>query len=377
MKLFTLIIFQFALLSCFAQKKRERLIVTETFYESVKHEEHYLVSSYNFHNGVLISKDTIIERKENPKNTYHSINAIYKNRYVITDFGSVIDLKTKSLINDTVDNFIGGQGDSLIFHCENLFKGTGYLSLNLKTKSYTFLNNNERESEEGLSPDKKHRIYIEKSTIPWKITVKDHNGLIKVTVPNKGDQPYLLTSGQGPEIATEWLNPNTFIYLEHQNIYSKDGKISHQKINIRKHYIELNTDTIYATFDSISFGFTNCRFYRDALGQLIFCSVPQEKQYIVDSINNRLTEYEYQEYGNNFSQGLVPDKEGYAIIYNGQEIGKCWCNVSTTSNGTITLTTPNSSFSDVDSIKVWSSKTRKWTTIDDGHFKAVIGWADR
>ena len=48
-------------------------------------------------------------------------STVYRNRWVITGIGNIIDLQQKKVVSETKDRFVKASGDSLIFYTNDIF----------------------------------------------------------------------------------------------------------------------------------------------------------------------------------------------------------------------------------------------------------------
>ncbi|RZK10832.1 MAG: hypothetical protein EOO43_19870 [Flavobacterium sp.] len=126
----------------------QRLLVAEYRVDSPQIGRYSYLTAYNFKKGKFVSKDTIFEGPISGKNAsrphanLQEYNIIYKNRYVVGKFGTVIDIKTGKVLNNSHDNFIEARGDTLIYYRANAITGRGYLALDLNTGAYDFIKEN-------------------------------------------------------------------------------------------------------------------------------------------------------------------------------------------------------------------------------------------
>jgi hypothetical protein len=375
----------FLFTSCFGQTKHQKLIAAEYRIDSPRVGNFTYLVSYNFANGNLLSKDTILGVPTNRKGIAGSYvrydlgkNFIYKNRYVISGIGNVIDIKTKSLVMEESDDFISAQGDTLIFHRDNIFTGTGYLILDLKSRKYRFINQDkiDKDKDRRSSPDKVHYLSIDKSKIPYKIWLHNSDSKKRLVVKDAGHGPNIMYSSQFPTIETNWLNNHTFLYAVHETKFDSE-KNDYSKITLRQYDILTNSDQVFFVLDSISNGKTNGKFFIDNIGQIIYRSSGWS-YHLIDTANHLLKNYPFYELGFGFSTANKTDQDGTVIKYNKIEIGKLWCSNDVVGEGVIAV-----EFGDIGSnlaypkgIMTWSKQTNEWTTINIPWLSNILGWVD-
>lgn len=335
----------------------------------------YLVK-YNFIQGKLTSKDTILGApvtRENIAGSYVRFdlgkNFIYNNRYVISGTGNVIDIKTKSLVIEESDEYISANGDSLIFYRDNIFTSTGYLILDLKAKSYRFVKDKNYRNIIGLlSPDLKHGIEVDKSTIPYKILLCTSQNACKTIVDDCGFGTSMSRSSNSlPKVATLWLDNFNFVYAKYSST-----------VEIWKVNIDTKSTELLGIIDSVPPAISNAFFSVDLNKNLLFtCS---KGAYKVDQNLQTLVALSERTHGNQFTSDLKGDDKGITIRHKNEIIGTLWCNsydaVTTTDYFAVEYSDPGSNLGYPKGIKVWSIEEQKWETIDIPWLCAIIGWTE-
>ena len=373
-----------------AQSVRQKLIVAEFRIDTPRAGNYTYLVSYNFENGQLQSKDTILGAetfRKDKKGRYNRYvrfefgrNFIYNRRYVVSGTGNVIDIKEKKLVIEDGDDFISAHGDTMIFHRANIFTGTGYLLLDLKTGEYRFLNHDERNRDKFIrsSPDGAHYLSIDRSKIPYKIFLNDTSGQNRAVVIDAGHGPNISGGSQFPTIETYWLTNRTFLYTIHklggvdstqfdstQRFYSK----LFSKVTLHHFDIASYHDTVFYSLDSVKQGDVNDRFFKDEIGQLVYRTSAYD-YYRVDSVQKRLLLYPFYELGNDFSFENKPGPDGNKIFYQGLEIGIMRPFSRVVGRGVIAFEQGENR------INVWSAHTQNWSKIDIPWISSLVGWVD-
>jgi hypothetical protein len=362
--------------SCSKEPRKKSLIVAEYAEPGMSGTFDYTwLVRYNFEDGVLSSKDTILGAGtiiDSLPGSYVRFdlgkNFIYKNRYLISGIGNVIDLQTGRLVIEESDKFIEAKGDSLIFHRDN-FKGTGYLLLDLPSGNYGFIQDTNYRSVSGLlSPDLKHGIGLEQSVLPRMILLCDKENGCKVIVRDGGNGTYMsIMSSSFSNVPVFWLDNSNFIY----------GRFS-DSFDIRKVNILTGKEEIIGRIDSIPHAVSESYFLKDANENLLFYCT--KGTYLVDPVKNTLVKQVYHQYGNDFTSELNNDSLGNRFYYRSESIGKAWSNwysaVTAPEYFAVEYGEPGSNLGYPKGFKVWNNITREWTTVDVRNISAVIGWTD-
>jgi hypothetical protein len=125
----------------FGQKKTSLIVAEYDVNAASNHLQH--VVKYTFMDGKMTSRDVVISvptQKNGVKGNYVRFdlgkNILYRNRYLISCIGNVIDLNTKKLLVEERGDFVKCSGDSIIFHTNDIFKGKYYSVLDLRTEKF-------------------------------------------------------------------------------------------------------------------------------------------------------------------------------------------------------------------------------------------------
>ena len=378
------------LVACFGQTKHQKLIVAEFRIDSPRAGNFTYLVSYNFEDGYLKSKDTILGAETFKKNKDSSFtrhvrfefggNFIYKRKYVVSGTGNVIDIENRKLLIEHGDEFISASGDSIIFHRNNIFTGTGFLLLNLSNGKYDFINHDElnKDRQERNSPDKKYYLSIDKSKIPYKIKLHSSEGTNKTIVFDAGSGPNITNGGPFPTIETNWINNHRFLYCVHklEKLDSSRIDTSRQfnskylsKVTVREFDISTMTDKVFAEFPNVKQGDINGKFFKDKIGQTFYRTSGWD-YYLLDTLQNTFVDYPFYELGNNFSIAMIDSSNSNAIRYYNDTIGNMSPSRKVVGCGIIAVEKGENE------INIWSDKTKVWSSIKIPWISSVVGWID-
>jgi hypothetical protein len=357
---------------CFGQSKQQKLLVAEYRVDSPRIARYTYLVSYNFKDGFYTSKDTLFSTITECI-SYSDKNYVYKNRYVISSLGAVLDTKTKTLLRETGDRFIEGIGDTLVFNRQNYITGRGYPSLNLTTSEYGFIKEKSwyRPNRDRESPDGQYYLTIDQSKTPYSIYLNDNNGQKVVLVQDAGNGPYTIDT-QFPTVETHWLDNRSFLYAIHKPNRDAQGRLIYE-VRLHRYNIEDHSNNVFYILDSVPKGPLNGRFFIDATGQTLYRTT-YGSSYIIDTANKNLLENHYAQLG--FGISTRHFKEGTVIYHANEEIGRIWCKRPEVTYGAIAVM-----YGDVGSnlgypkgIKVWTQQTKSWMTFDIPWVSNIIGW---
>lgn len=353
-------------------QKRVSLIVAE--YDdnaAINHLQHLV--NYVFVEGAMVSKETLLSvptQKDGVKGNYVRFdlgkNKIYRNRYIVTGIGNVIDIKTKKLLVSERADFIAFNGDSIIFHTNDIFKGKYYSVLDLRTESYQKVEN------PNYNPLPRPDIEVDETTKPFSISAYYVSGKQDVLVKDAGygeAQP-LLGDDVKRKFPIFWLDNSSFLYAS----FSKSQhEAAIYQVNINK-IIEKIADIteIPATAENAFFEFTSD-------GSIVYsCG---KGRFFIDLKKKTATKILFESLGNNFFvESDENPKYGRTIKYETNEAGKKWCRLDNAKT-----TVGYAAFqSDIvmgadrypQGVVVWNVTSKKWTTLDVSSLGDIIGWVE-
>ena len=371
-----------------AQDKIQKLIVAEFMKGNGAFN---YVTSYNFKNGIFIGKDTIIQigdRKDGfktPKVGFSNYRGIiYKNRYYIPSYGSVIDLKQASIIK-TVDGDdfieIHKNSDTVIFYRNNAYTGKGFLMLNLSTLSYDFIAEETwYEARKGRSnPNNTHYLEVDRTTLPYKIWLNDSSENRKLIIPDVKSGPAMYSDAQIPNIETYWIDNRTFLYVIHHRLLDSLKKNMYHKVEMRKYDIETDLDQEFYTHDSLTKGILNGYFVVDPTNRLLH-KASSNDYYLVDLENKKLTVTNRFNINTNFEFTSKTPRNDYerTFYFKGKEIGNKWSANAKATENTIAINYGDhgSNLGYPKGIQIWTEQTKEWLTIDIPWINAILGWIE-
>ncbi len=378
MKLFITIIISLIVISFTAQSaKVKSLIVAEYRKDGTGLGNYSNLVSYNFLDGKLISNDTIFGAptfKENGRVPYVRFNVsknfIYKNRYVVSGRGNVIDLDKKTLVNDNSDEYIAAIGDTLIFWRYNDKNQPEYLYLNLLNERYKTTNKIKSKFVKGLiSPNYTHSLVVERFVPNPSIRLYNCFNKLEIIVQACGSGTTMSEySSVFPEVPLIWISDSVFVYA-----YFKKNSAEIRKVNI---FTKSNQEIV--RIDSIPDAMSNAEFKKDANDNIVFhCTkgpTAINLNYNPDSL------IPYTRLGNQFEIEIRYDKRFYKIKYKNEIIGELWCNSysARTIEGYFATDFENND-SEVINPKgfvVWNDNTKEWNKYYVPNLCSIIGWIE-
>jgi len=317
---------------------------------------------FRFENGAVVSKDTVLTTDTGHVRFDLGKNRIYRNRYVLTEWGDVIDIQEKKVLHDGKGTFVAADGDRIIQRL-NRVDAEGWFVYDLASGKYARLRAPGKWALPGLlSPDQTRSA----ETPQWGTEIWLHRLNAKKRL--LGDKFHVELDERccsSPRPPLLWLDDDRILTQRHNGeivVLRLDGTIEPVvKIPISGPSLSLP------------------EFFRDRNGRIVYeCS---SRSFAIDVENKSYAAYEWLPLGFDFEAERELDASyGYVIRFRGEEIGRWWASTweTPTADGWIAM-----EYGDVGSnlgypkgIKVWSRASGQWTTVDLPWVTALVGWVE-
>ncbi len=364
----------------------QKLIVIE--YGKKQDNNYYsTVVSYNFREGIFVSKDTLFEKPGNL-----SVSLIHQNRYLVSYTGPVFDMITKKVIWESESPhhyFREARGDTIIYERGD---SRTYYFLDLKNLKYTEAakdsyktNYNTYNSKRGLlfSPDNqkvisvKH-IYPDEKHAPY---VPTFNIVLhtdrEISLARKIHSPSSFTL-EISRVSIFWLDNSSFLFDHHLFYQTTDHKGYHN-IEIRKYDFNTGSDRLVCRIDSAERTNTSRGiFRRDAMGQLHY-RASDGNNYLLDTVRNQVSIDPFFHLNKDFSYNS-PVGTGATIRYQdsilvdnilGQEP------VAANHSIAVIYRDEGPWPGHHKGIKIWTRQKNDWIAFDVPWAYSIIGWIVR
>lgn len=325
------------------------------------------IVAYHFVNGAYTGRDVLlnVDGKKDGKDyirTDQGINQLYKQRYLVTGIGNIIDLQAKKVLFDGRAHLVRVANDSAIYYTNDAFKGKFYSYFDFKTGRYSEITKLTFKALLGRD------VEYDKSAKPFKL-MYNPKGKVKVLLTNDAGygQQGLPDTKYVPDPPKYWLNDSIFIYAK----FNQAGtQVSFEKVSIEKALVEsVGTVTIGT---AVREGY----FERIDKDVLMFCVAGQQIQ--ISLSTNKVLAADKSIAVNGFSYSFKSDSKGKSIYYNGSEIGKISFDSETFKAGTGMVACLKMLMVGTDmyqqGLQVWSATSKTWQKIEGEEVTAVVGW---
>jgi hypothetical protein len=328
-------------------------------------------ASGNFNGGEkIVSVKTQKADDKNPNASYIRFdlgyNYVYKNQYVITGIGNIIDAKNKKVLLDQKDQFVKASGDSVIYYINDIFRGKFYKIYNLQTQSYSQVNNLLYKALPGKD------VEVDYSSRLFKIWLYPPNAPKILLVKDAGyGEDMSARKDKDVKVPVYWLDDNNFIY---PNYSQQQNFCTIYRVNVDKSMEAIGT---ISDIPSIS---NNSYFYKNGNGDLVYsCG---KGTYVVDVKKKKVSQEPFEQLGNGFSVSTDEDPaKGRIIRYKDYEIGKYFCDIKNIkAYGSMIALNYDMMVNGErypQGVTYWSAGTQKWKELPiDGDVASVVGFIE-
>jgi hypothetical protein len=366
MKVYLYILFAvFFSLSVYSQDLKQGLIVVHVDVNS-KAEFKQKIYSYHFLNGSFTGREELltVAGKKDGKDyirTDIGLNMLYKDRYLITGIGNIVDLKDKKILFDGRAALVKCSNDSAIYYTNDAFKGKYYSVYNFKTNQYAEVKNLLFKPKAGQD------VEFDKTTSPFKLNLYPPNKPKIELVKDAGYGQSGMAGGKVPDPVMWWVDNTNFVYA----YFNKE--------NTEVSFFKVNTDSKSSTLIgkvAIKPESKAADILRMDNKQVIM--LLGAKQIFVDAGANIVTDLLFSKPSDGFACECKTNTYGHIVKLNDAEVGKFHFqlkNFKTEKNIAALvqeLTMGEESYQQ--GMRVWNSPKQKWDKVDSEDILTLAGW---
>lgn len=314
---------------------------------------------YNFTNGVYTGRQLVltVKGRENDKDLVRldaGENLLYKDRYLISPAGDIVDLKEKKVLYDGSSQLVYCRNDSVVLYTNDVFKGKFYSCYNLQTNTCAEIKSLTYKAIPGQD------VEFDKRQSPYKLFLYPTN---KPKVLLLDDAGYGAEKGTDP--ALYWTDNNTFI-VACNNQGGTGGSIV-------KYAIDTKNKVLLGSYAAGS----NPRAIRlNSRGH--YELVCPDKLYDINPAQNTVTELQKKPVGDHY-EAEVGNKPGGRLIFSGgKQIGRYHCSLDNMQASARYMALVKELVAGTESyqqgIAVWDDEKQQWQNIDADEVASLAGW---
>ena len=382
----------------YSQIDKRSLIIAEVDNNKGKGQLQHLVS-YNFINGELKSKDTILTASITEMRWDIGYNMIFNNRYALSLGGPLIDLQENIVLTKRGHDFISYKNDTLFFK-KNI--GEGLLYFDFEKREYEEVpKSNFLSHLDCYSPNLQMGIQVDYSILPRRIFLYTQKEK-KLLIPDAGNGATFISSNLS-KVPVSWYNNDTLFYarfyrnrifdwrkynfkviIKNDSVYNKETNDfikMHMPtcMEIYKVVISDGTQKLMLFEEKIPKLHGKARFYHDKAGHFIFITPLGAYKY-----NESIDKFQkHNQIVKNLGHGFTYKslKGQNDVYYFDKNLGSFWCPCydAKTIDGFIAFKygKKGSKYTYATGVKVWNTITKKWTAIKIPMFSEIVGWIKR
>ncbi len=326
------------------------------------------IFAYHFLNGSFTGRDEVImvEGKREGKDyirTDLGTSTIYKDRYLITGIGNIIDLKEKKVLFDGRANLLlRCANDSAVFYTNDVFKGKYYSVYDFKKGQYTVV------KDLLFRPKLGRDVEFDKTITPFKIYYYPQGKPKVVLTEDAGYGQQGTKDNSVPDPLMYWLDNDNFIYTRYN------------QGNTELTIVKINVDSKETTeIGKVAIGkeLTPAVWARVSKDQLMMRLGNRQIQ--IDLAGNTVTQLEFSRPDFGFSYACKSDAKGRVLKLNGKDIGKFHFEARNFAAGNNIAAFVKELMIGTDSyqqgLMAWNQTKQAWEPVEADEVLTVLGWA--
>jgi hypothetical protein len=318
---------------------------------------------YDFVDGAYLGQEKIVSADDLRFDSWN--DKIYRNRYVITRWGDIVDIVDKKILHVGDGELHRIENDKIFIKVDRENK-EGLYVFDLPTKKYELVRKTDKSMWFGeLSPNGLR-------STEYRCPVKGDCG-IEISEPEKKK-----TFIKGRFSLLRYAGPSTSEMMRVPIFWLDDERILTQRTNGELVVVSLDgkiTPLLKIKIDG--YPSANPRLYRNAAGDIVYRCVGEyvidleNKSYreIVDSTENGFSVKDNDAVKSDFGVGRI-------FYFNGGEIGKIWAGPPATTKDYLAAIygKDGSNLGYPDGVKVWNAFKKDWTTFEIKWGAEIVGW---
>jgi hypothetical protein len=314
-------------------------------------------------NGQLLSAETIWEGDQRFLGHFGG-HRLVGDRYLVTRFGGVIDLRDKKVLNKEQNSeFCGAEGTKIFYRNLNVNRDDGVFSFDLTTHKV------KKEADLG---EGKYALIGARSP-DGSATIESGPVADELILHQVGSKPKSLGKGFRIDIGplSSTFGPTPVLWLNTGVILTQRGNGKLVTVDVAGKVTELLTiedapkDLVGAPY-----------FFRDGSNRIVYLCGPVA--YTIDAQKKTATKAAWRDVGHGFEIAWEgQDKLGHKVRHNGKEIGwiNCLPHTARTAPGLVALEARygQDALGQSECVAVWSVEVGEWQTIKLWP-NCIVGW---
>jgi hypothetical protein len=365
MKYILYIIFYFFTTTAFSQFSSESLIVVH-YDPNNQTNLGQLIYQYNYVNNVYAGREQImsVNGKKDGKDYIRCDkegSTLYKDRYLISSIGNVIDLKEKKVLYDGNGKVVRCSNDSVIYYINDIFKGKYYAYFDLKSNKYSEI------KSLLFKPLIGQDVEFDRTRSPYKLLYYPQNKS-KIVLMDDAGHGGVSAKDKKADIPIYWIDNNTFIF-PFVKTTDLEGSIIKYDLSSKKSKVigtYNSTENVPATYQIVNSVDCYIEFYF------------KNKLYCINPSKETMIQSNFKEVDKNFSVEVKPGAKGRAVYFKGKETGRYHFDLknfkSSSNYAALVKEIIMGDESYQQGISVFNANKMKWESVDGEEVAALVGW---
>ncbi len=350
-----------------SQSATESLIVVH-YDPSKKAELGQLIYKYTYINNVYAGREKLLSvtGRKNEKDYVRcdkGENVLYKDRYLISGIGNIIDLKEKKVLHDGSARLVRCSNDSIIFFTNDVFKGKFYSYFDLKTNLYSEI------KTLTFKPINGQDVEFDRAKSPYKLYYYPQNKPKVLLVDDAGHGGVSSGSSKMYDIPLYWIDNDNFLF---PNI-----KITDMEGAIIKYTISTKVSKTIGVFNSTAKVAPTYKIVKGTNNNFVEFYF-KDKLFLISPAKETMLQSFYKETDHGFSVEIEEKPAGRGIWYKGKEIGKDHFDIknfrASPHYAAIVKEIVMGDESYQQGMSVFNITKGKWEAVDGEEVANLIGW---
>ena len=317
------------------------------------------VVKYEFAPG-RVSRDVVLTLATNRIRFDLGRNHLYRGRYLINNWGDIVDLEKKRLLHEGDGEYVAVDGDRVIQKIDrrNLH---AYFFYDLKSGKYLRLRQPGKWALPGvLAPNQTQSV----SSDRFNADVRLH--------PLKG-KPRLLATGLTASVTGCDLPTVPLLWLSNELVLTQRADGDLITLDLRGRISPL----LKIPFVPSEYPYSP-KLYRNDMGQIVYEFVGGTYVIDVDKKQSSRVDTTWTDLGGGFESEASNATSGRLIRFQQKEIGRWWLLSTSTTDGFIAVEYGDVgyTFGIPKGFKVWSAASGEWVTVDPAWLDRLVGWIE-
>lgn len=324
------------------------------------------IVAYHFLNGTFTGAEELltVQGQKDGKNyirTDIGRNTLYKNRYLITGLGNIIDLQEKKVLFDGRASLVRCSNDSAVFYTNDLFKGKFYSVFDFRSNNYQEVQSLTFKARLGRD------VEFDKSVQPFTLNYYPVGAPAVRVCDDAGYGQSGLAQSHVPDPPLLWIDNDRFVFAHFNR---NNTELAFYRITIDAQKSEL--------LGKVAISPASSPAEIEVLSTTRFLLRLGSRQILVDHKSKQVSELSFSEPQQGFSYECTAQPSGRMVKLNNLELGRqqfkptffcCGKNIAAVVKE---INVGEESYQQ--GLNVWDGLSKAWKHVDTDEVLSLVGW---